>query len=128
MSRVQKPLFSIPVASTSLSDEPVVFFDGGDVILRFTWHSGGKQVTGQIVFDRARAFRNLAEPYCTEWHIKDAYDTVVEVENSDWASELIDAAPEHLKRAFVMNHYLVYLDSFGALEVIAAVAVMSTVK
>jgi hypothetical protein len=116
---MQRPLFSIPVASTSFSSDARVSFDGGDVSLQFSYREGAKGVDGQVLFRKARAFRHRQEIYCTHWHVEHAYDTVVEVEDPQWPDELRRAAPGHQKDQWILKHFMIYVDSFGCLEVIA---------
>ena len=119
MIDVKHPLFSIPVASTALSNDVQLAFDGGNLALRFSYREDGGEIEGGIVFQKTRAFRHRAEIYCTEWHIECAYDTVVEVADVQWKDELREAAPAHQKDQWSMKHFMIYLDSFGCLEVIA---------
>lgn len=63
--------------------------------------------------------RKRAERCATAWHIEEAYDTLVEVEDSSWAEEIRADTSAHLRDAQKYKHYLIYLDSAGAFEVIA---------
>jgi hypothetical protein len=79
----------------------------------------GRERRIEIVFVKPRAFRKREECYCTIWHIDQAYDTVCERVNSDWVAELRkDAVPEW-RDYWVMRHFMIYLDSFACLEVVA---------
>jgi len=70
-------------------------------------------------FAWTRAYRHRAESHCTVWHIEHAYDTLVEVEDSEWVAELRDAMPEDMRTLFEMHHYMIYVDSYGCYEVVA---------
>lgn len=72
-----------------------------------------------ILFEKQRAFRKRAEAYCTEWHVKDVYDSVCLITDSDWIAELKEACPTHFRDAWVMNHFMTYIDGYGCIEVIA---------
>jgi len=113
-------LFSIPFPSTSVVDEPV-YLDRSNLSL--LWLTGetddDRVVRSEILFVRPRALRHRGESYCTPWHIEDAYDTVVEVDDSEWADELGRVALAARKHSFVLRHFMIYLDSFGCLEVLA---------
>ena len=63
--------------------------------------------------------RERAERCATAWHIEEAYDTLVQVEGSTWADEIREDTSDHLRDSQKYNHYLIYLDSVGAFEVIA---------
>ncbi|MCW5220686.1 hypothetical protein D5041_13295 [Verminephrobacter aporrectodeae subsp. tuberculatae] len=72
-----------------------------------------------VLFIKPRAFRKREEIYCTVWHIEDAYDTVCEIQGSDWVDELRAAATPDKRDYWVMRHFMIYVDSFGCLEVVA---------
>ena len=77
-----------------------------------------------MLFVKPRAFRKREETYCTIWHLENTYDTVCEITESDWVAELRrDAVPEWRDR-WVMRHFIIYVDSFGCLEVIAESAAL----
>ena len=44
---------------------------------------GRRQPVG-VLFVKPRAFRKREEIYCTGWHVKNVYDTVCEIRESDW--------------------------------------------
>jgi hypothetical protein len=71
-----------------------------------------------IRFKGVAATRWRAERCCTVWHI-DAYDTLVEVENSDWAKEIRADTDERWRDRWQMHHYMFYLKDDGAFEFIA---------
>lgn len=79
----------------------------------------GGLVRSEIYFRKPRGVRFRSENYCLAWHVKDAYDTVVEVDASDWAREFHQLAIDGRRHANILNHYMIYLDSFGCLEVLA---------
>lgn len=123
MSRVA--LGSIPCPSTEIVGEPEVQVSGTDLALSFVFEdeSDARFVAG-VEFTGVRAFRKRAESLCAAWHIEGAYDTVVEVVDSGWVAELMAEASDRSKGRFPMRHFLLYLDSFGALEVAGAAAVL----
>jgi hypothetical protein len=114
---IHQGLREISVPSTDIRD--VIFEDGqGGVRLRFTFWREDELIEEGIRFDRVRAHRHRAESHCTVWHI-DAYDTLVEVRDSEWVAELREAMPEDMRGLFEMHHYMIYLDSEGCYEVVA---------
>lgn len=114
--RVIGPLSPPPSAYT----EDVVFIHpGGDAELRCTYERNGSMYTGGLRFLRVRAYRFRAEGHCTPWHVADAYDTLVEVEQSDWVSELLAAEPSEAWGQWRIQHFLIYIDGSGAYEVAA---------
>jgi len=119
---MKTPLFSVPVPSTSFGDDPRIAFDNVDLRLEFRYLEAGQSKLGAIVFSKVRSFRHRGEPYCTAWHIEGNYDVLVEIHPSGWVDELTQSAPEHQRSSWVMRHFIIYLDSFGCLEVVAEAA------
>ena len=81
-----------------------------------------RQVT--VAFIKPRAFRKREETYCTAWHVKDVYDTVCEVTASQWVAELRNDAVPEWRDHWVMRHFMIYLDAFGCVEVVAESATL----
>ena len=105
-------LYQVPVASTDFSREAVLY---GNQIVYYYVRDGVEYKSG-LRFNRIRASRLLSEPFCTAWHIEDAYDTLVEIKNSTWINEFDKKLH---KEAWELHHYLIYLDSAGSFEFIA---------
>jgi len=80
---------------------------------------GTGQYRGGARFEKVRAYRFRAEGHCTAWHAGGAYDTVAEVTESDWASELAAAEPAETRGSWEMRHFMIYIDSAGCFEVVA---------
>lgn len=113
------PLFSLPCPSTAAIHGPTLVDEDRGLVLSLVCDDDGRERQTGVLFVKPRAFRKREEIYCTGWHVKDTYDTVCEVKESDWVAELRnDAVPEWRDR-WVMRHFIVYFDSFGCLEVIA---------
>ena len=116
------PLFSLPYPSTAAIQGPILIDQDRGMLLSLVCDENGQQQPAGVLFIKPRAFRRREEIYCTEWHVKDVYDTVCEIKNSDWVAELRkDAVPEWRDR-WVMRHFMIYVDGFGCLEVVAASA------
>lgn len=116
IKRMVGPLSPPPSAYT----ESVVFtHPGGDAELRCVYERNGSMYAGGIRFSRVCAYRFRAESNCTAWHIEDAYDTLVEVEQSSWISELLTAESGGSRGQRRVRHFLIYIDSSGAYEVAA---------
>jgi hypothetical protein len=114
--RVIGPLSPPPSAYT----EGAVFtHPSGDAELRCTYERSGSMYTGGLRFHRVRAYRFRAEGHCTAWHIEDAYDTLVEVEQSGWIAELLAAEPSETWGQWKIRHFLIYIDGAGGYEVAA---------
>lgn len=106
-------------AGLSAYTDDVAFTDfGGDAELKFSYERDGSLHAGALRFHHVRAYRFRNEHYCTVWHIEGAYDTLVEVEQSDWIDELV--ATEQGGWAWRVRHFLIFIDGAGAYEIAAA--------
>jgi hypothetical protein len=112
-------LFSLPYPSTAAVRGPTLVDEGRRLRFSLICDDEGRERYASVLFIKPRAFRKRAETYCTAWHVKETYDTVCEVDDSEWVAELRrDAVPEWRDR-WVMRHFMIYVDGFGCLEVIA---------
>lgn len=118
------PLFTLPYPSTSAVQEPKLLDQDKGLQILMVCDDDGANCPVNVLFVKPRAFRKRAEIYCKEWHIKDAYDTVCEIEGSDWVAELRNDAVPEWRDYWTMRHFMIYLDSFGCFEVIAESAVL----
>ena len=118
------PLFSLPCPSTAAIREPTLVDQDRGLLLSLACDHEGRERPSGVLFVKPRAFRKREEIYCTGWHVKDAYDTVCEVKGSDWVTELRNDAVPEWRDYWVMRHFIIYVDSFGCLEVIADSAVL----
>ena len=94
--------------------------DGGSVRLSLTCDDEGEERACAIVFGKMRALRSRAETYCSSWHIEGVYDTVCEIEGSEWVAQLRSESVPEWRDAWVMRHFMIFVDSYGCLEVVAA--------
>lgn len=113
----KKPLYTVPTASTNFTTE--AHWDGVDHSIRFAYTEAGTRREGGIRFDGVAAVQWRAERCCTAWHIEDAYDTLVEVMESDWAVGIRLDMDVRWVDHWETHHYMIYLDG-GCFEVIAA--------
>src|ERR1700740_3346391 len=79
----KRPIYRVPVPSTSFITEAYFDGQGRSPTIRFEYQKDGVKYRGGIQFSGVPAVRTRAERCCKVWHI-DAYDTLVEVENSSW--------------------------------------------
>lgn len=63
--------------------------------------------------------RKRSEICCTSYHVKNSYDKLVEIEESDWVAEILADTDEYWKNKITPHHYMIYLDSVGCLEILA---------
>lgn len=121
---VKLKVLELPVASTAITDSPVLRTAGSDLLLSMNFDDEGHIRATTLRFVKQRAFRKRSEIYCTGWHVTDAYDTVCEVAKSEWVQELRAASSAASSAVWVMRHFIIYVDSFGCLEVVAEDAVL----
>lgn len=113
----KKPLYQVPVPSNE--------FEGGGAYLcgntiRFEYYRDGILYRSGIRFHRIPATRTRAERCCTAWHLEGTYDTLVEVEGSQWLEEIRAETSDRWRNEWETHHYMIYLDSSGCFEIVAA--------
>jgi hypothetical protein len=118
------PLFSLPCPSTAAIRGPTLIDEDRGLLLSLVCDDDGQERQVGVLFAKPRALRKREEIYCTAWHIKDTYDTVCEVKGSDWVADLRNDAVPEWRDHWVMRHFIIYVDSFGCLEVVAESAVL----
>src|SRR5690349_11978486 len=77
-------LFSLPCPSTAPVHGPTLVDQDRGLLLSLVCIEDGRERRAGVLFVKPRAFRKREEIYCTSWHVKDTYDTVCEVRESDW--------------------------------------------
>lgn len=107
-------LYKVPVTSTDFIQDAALW--GRDEI-RYVFRKEDRLFEGGIRFKYVTAQCTLAERCCTVWQTQ-AYDTLVEIENSEWVKRILEDTPVH-KRFCEFHHYMIYLDSVGCFEFIA---------
>jgi hypothetical protein len=119
MVDTKKALFTVEVPSTDFITEGYLDCSDGFPSVRYSYEMNGEVSHAGIKFINVSALRMRGERYCTAWHIEGAYDSLVEVENSSWISELLNDMPEQYRSAWQPHHYMIYLDSVGCFEFLA---------
>ena len=120
----KQPLFSLPCPSTAVIHGPTLVDQDRGLLLSMVCDDDGRERPVGVLFAKPRAFRKREETYCTGWHVKDVDDTVCEIRESDWVAELRSDAVSEWRDRWVMRHFMIYVDSFGCLEVIAESAAL----
>ena len=115
----KKLLAALHPFPSSFAGEPV-FVSGPVTELRFPYECGGGQTRScGIQFFEVMAFRWLAEGHSKLWHFEAGVESLVEVENSLWLSELTTGQPILCRHPRGIRHFLVYVGDDGAYEVAA---------
>lgn len=113
-------IVELPAASTAFTTEPVLELpDGASLVLTFEYDDRGERYRSGLRFEGVWAHRHRAEGVCSAWHVKDAYDTLVEVQDSTWREELEALSYERGRDPGELHHYLIYIDSAGCYEAVA---------
>lgn len=120
----KRKVLELPFASTAVIRGPVLSTEGEDLLLSMEFDDEGKTRSACLRFVKQRAFRKRSETYCTAWHVTDTFDTVCEVQGSDWVQELRSASVPEWRDQWVMRHFMIYVDSFGCIEVVAESVVL----
>lgn len=116
---IKNVLYSIEMPSTEFSTEAYLDCSGIAPLIRFAYETDGREFRSGIGFNTVSAIRAMAERCCTVWHVEAAYDTLVEIEDSSWSSELRSVISEHLRNDYKLRHFMIYLDSVGSFEFLA---------
>jgi hypothetical protein len=108
--------------STSKTSGVNLIYPGGELDLRYEYYNDKDDeiYRGGIRFHKVRALTQTAEIYCSAWKIEHSYDTLVKIVNSPWVEDLRSNPPDDLKYSWEMNHYMIYFDSDGCYEIVAA--------
>jgi hypothetical protein len=119
VTSIKVPLAELPWPSTESTAGVVLRQVGGALSLTFQAAGDGARQRVEISFGGVRAHAHRSEGVSTAWHVTDSYDTLVEVSGSAWLEEIegLDRQRGHLREP--LHHFMIYVDSDGAYEVIA---------
>jgi len=114
---IKRVLYELASPSTnSVSGRVTREWHGREFILGFDYEREGRVYQTGIIFKNVRALQYRSEILETVWQIQDAYDAVVEVEQSVWIGDLLAVVPVDKRREIDMHHYMITLDSVGCFE------------
>jgi hypothetical protein len=85
-----------------------------DLVALFKYAESGDEFW--IRFDRTYAYRYLTQSMCTEFHVDQSIDQLVELTESQWSQEVLSEASNSAD----FRHFLFFAEDHGALEVLAA--------
>lgn len=74
---------------------------------------------GELIFRGARAFRRASIVFCTSLDLEGAYDTLVEIVDSEWLSEMQAIAESGHHSIPNLHHFAIFFDGWGAFEFLA---------
>lgn len=116
---MKKKILELPLFTNELLEEPKITLDAADLIVSMICSDEGVERKVDIRFVKQRSYRVRNDIYCTSWHIDGATHTVCEIINSDWVSELKEAASPEWREFWKMNHFMIYDPDIGCVEVVA---------
>lgn len=111
--------WTFPVPSNCINSSVSLTYKHGDAVILFDYYDeeqDDKVYNGGILFESTVAHRHSSEKFTK--YISGSYDTLIEIEGSEWISELNTISPECMKKS-ELKHYVIYLDSYGLYEFIA---------
>ncbi|UAJ80886.1 hypothetical protein IT072_07735 [Leifsonia sp. ZF2019] len=107
-------LFELPYGPEEVDGES--WLSGrGRMELRVPLQRDGLGVDAVLSFDWVRAYKYMVEPLCLPFQSQ-AYNKLVEVENSIWISELIRDRRERNVAHLDLSHFLIYIAEEGCYE------------
>lgn len=113
-------IWVLPVPSTCIRTLRAIYDEEGNALLEFEYYNklNNNQIyNGRIKFLNTLAYRQYSEKFVKS--IGEAYDTLVECNNSRWIDELRQRNAEWANY-WDVRHYQIYFDSYGLFEFIAA--------
>src|SRR5260370_42012067 len=84
----KRALQKVTVPSTTFTTEAYFDGQGAAPAIRFGYSQEGASHLGGFQFTKVLAVRTRAERCCQPWHIEGVYDTLAEIEDSQWVEEL----------------------------------------
>jgi hypothetical protein len=112
-------LYTVPVPSTEFIHEAKLYEGVGYYSIEYLYEKKDHLFLGGIRFYKVSVIRKRAERCCNVWHVEDTYDTLTEIQNSEWSAEILASTKQHLREDREYHHYMIYLDSVGCFEFIA---------
>jgi hypothetical protein len=95
-------ILELPLPSTAIISGPTLNIDSSDLLLSMDFDDEDRTRSARLRFVRQRAFRMRSEVHCAAWHATDTFDTVCEIQNSDWVRQLYSITPSTTsQRAFL---------------------------
>ena len=111
-----KRLFVLSRPSTSFKKDPRLVAERWTLEVHFNYFEKEGEVSDErVVFTHPRSYRKFAEPLVTA-DLWKSYDCVTVLEESDW---LEDLGRRETRRDIDPKHYVIAVDGWGALEVVA---------
>jgi hypothetical protein len=117
---IKKPCYTISEPSTAMCSDVKLRYPKGGLTLLFDYDRDGLIYKSGLKFGQVIAHRHHTDICCTGWHIKDVYDTLADVKESTWLSELKAISIENGSEFLNVHHYMIYFDGSGCYEIAAS--------
>lgn len=121
----KSPLPTIELPCGIIVEQPSFKAQGSEVSLDMSFAEGDTSLSVALRFIGFSALSYRITANCTPWHVKGTYHRVCEVLDSNWIKELREAFIYKERGCPVDDHhFIVYVEDFGSLEVIAKSVVL----
>lgn len=115
---LNKTLVVLPISDSGCGDI-LITSNVTALVVEFEYRHEGRDFIGGLRFESAACFRFSGERY-SEGFLGDAYDTLIEVCESEWLNKVFGGLDEHDSAASEsMHHYAVFFSNNGYLEVVS---------
>ena len=105
-----KTIWKLPSMSQEFLNGPQVLMTRSSVIIKYDYEtSTGEYLWASIVFSGVFGFSFTTQRACSVEQIR-AYDTLVELETSDWVKELLSRWPDDVECPLV-HHYCGWVEN-----------------
>ncbi|MFA9466857.1 MAG: hypothetical protein ACERKN_21590 [Velocimicrobium sp.] len=113
-----KKLWELPILSSQLEDELQISINGIDITISFTYYTDKNiQNRVELKFDSVLCHMHTSERFTKA--MLDSYDTVVQIDDSDWLNELKKLNERDFK-FWKPKHYAIYFDGIGLYQFISS--------
>lgn len=113
-----KKIWQLPSMSQEFLNGPQVLLTRSTVTIKYDYEtSTGEYQWASMIFRGVLGFAFTTRRACSVEQIR-SYDTLVELEPSDWVTELLSRWSDILERP-VVHHYRIYFDDIGCYEIAA---------
>ncbi len=106
-------LWVLPVLSSEV-DKISFLYDGISIIITGYNEKDGEKF--KLLFNKVKCYKHTDERFTKDYY--NCYDTLVEVEDSEWIKELKQLNEEDFNY-WKPKHFAIYLDSVGLFEIIS---------
>lgn len=89
---------------------------GGDILATIKYDIDSSNSMFWMKFNNVRAYRYHAESHCTMYHLKGSYETLLEIQGSQWQQDVRAASKTS---QWTLRHFMFYAESHGCFEVLA---------